>query len=134
MDVIAGVFYCLGFYILLVCDPENVLFFYSCKRIFLQSHLLFQSSSQGEGASHDPDSRPRPRHGPRQFGSLPVLGSPMPSIQHCKHRTSASWWHCGHCVISPGGLSSKAHDVFHRVPLSKVKNGILNFILNQATK
>lgn len=97
------------------------LFFYSCKRVFLQIHLLFHSSSQGEGAWHDPG----------QLRSLLVLGSPAPASISTASTDPA---HCGHCVTSPGGLSSKAHGIFHCVPLSTVKKGIFNFILKQATK
>lgn len=125
MDVIAGVFYCLGFYILLVYNLEDVLFSYSCKRVFLQIHLLFHSPPQGEGAWQAPGpSTPSAAQEPAGSGVSHALHPSAPQAQ-----TQHSCWHCGHCVPSPGGLSSKAHGIFYCVPLSKVKKkGILNFI------
>lgn len=125
MDVTAGVFYCLGFYILLVCDSENVSFSTHVKGSLSRSPCFRTARARGKVPGM------APRHAPAlaRPGSSGAAGSGRPTPAP----TSAAGGTGAPCH-QPAGLSSKAHGTCHRAPLSTVKKGIFNFVLKQVTK
>lgn len=134
----------LGFYILLVPDPQKSSS-YSCKRVFLQSHPAFPKLLPGEEV---PSQGPRrTTTGSHQVFPLNISSSTalwawrnhQPSATFVTGLSCTSWngWAFYHRL--PWAQDQSTYDIFYRVIdshmfHSKVKNGILNFLLNQGIK